>query len=60
MLAIGLSLIVVPAASAQGGTSSRDAAQANSPLANFTAFNLHNAYTGEVTDADRGLAHGLV
>ena len=29
-----------------------DVAQANNPLANFTAFNLHNYYIGEFTDAD--------
>jgi len=28
------------------------AAQANNPLANFTAFNLHNYYIGELTDTD--------
>jgi hypothetical protein len=28
------------------------AAQANNPLANFTAFNLHNYYIGELTDPD--------
>ena len=29
-----------------------DVAQANNPLANFTAFNLHNYYIGELTDTD--------
>lgn len=29
-----------------------DAAQANNPLANFTAFNIHNYYIGEVTGTD--------
>ena len=29
-----------------------DVAQANNPLANFTAFNLHNYYIGELTDPD--------
>lgn len=29
-----------------------DIAQANNPLANFTAFNLHNYYIGELTDSD--------
>ena len=28
------------------------AAQANNPLANFTAFNVHNYYIGELTDSD--------
>jgi hypothetical protein len=28
------------------------AAQANNPLANFTAFNVHNYYIGELTDLD--------
>lgn len=27
-------------------------AQANNPLANFTAFNIHNYYVGELTDPD--------
>lgn len=29
-----------------------DAAQANNPLANFTAFNIHNYYIGELTETD--------
>lgn len=29
-----------------------DAAQANNPLANFTAFNIHNYYIGELTAPD--------
>jgi hypothetical protein len=29
------------------------AAQANNPLAKFTAFNLHNYYIGELTDTDK-------
>lgn len=28
-------------------------AQANNPLANFTAFNIHNYYIGELTDPDK-------
>jgi hypothetical protein len=39
------------AASAQEQSATSDAvAQANNPLANFTAFNLHNYYIGELTD----------
>jgi hypothetical protein len=29
-----------------------DAAQANNPLANFTAFNIHDYYIGELTETD--------
>ncbi len=29
-----------------------DAAQANNPLANFKAFNIHNYYIGEITETD--------
>ena len=28
-------------------------AQANNPLANFTAFNVHNYYIGELTETDK-------
>lgn len=38
---------------AQGAPAASDVAQANNPLANFTAFNIHNYYIGEVTDTDR-------
>lgn len=40
-------------ASAQQAPSAHEVAQANNPLANFTAFNLHNYYIGEVTDTDK-------
>jgi hypothetical protein len=30
-----------------------DVAQANNPLANFTAFNVHNYYIGELTETDK-------
>jgi len=40
------------AASAQGKSTASVEAQANNPLANFTAFNLHNYYIGELTDLD--------
>jgi len=36
-------------ASAQEKSAGSDVAQANNPLANFTAFNLHNYYIGEFT-----------
>ncbi len=41
------------AAIAQENTTAGDAAQANNPLANFTAFNVHNYYIGDVTDTDK-------
>jgi hypothetical protein len=41
------------AASAQDKPAGSDAAQANNPLANFTAFNLHNYYIGELTQTDK-------
>lgn len=39
-------------ASAQEQSTGSDVAQANNPLANFTAFNLHNYYIPELTDSD--------
>lgn len=40
-------------ASAQDNPAASDVAQANNPLANFTAFNLHNYYIGEITDTGK-------
>jgi hypothetical protein len=40
------------AASAQQQAAASAEAQANNPLASFTAFNVHNYYLGEVTDTD--------
>ncbi len=40
-------------ASAQQTTGADDLAQANNPLANFTAFSLHNYSIGELTSPDR-------
>lgn len=40
------------AASAQEQAAASDVAQANNPLANFTAFNLHDYYIGELTEPD--------
>ena len=37
-------------AGAQESVAASDVAQANNPLANFTAFNLHDYYIGELTD----------
>ena len=34
-------------------SAANDQAQVNNPLANFTAFNLHNYYIGELTDPDK-------
>ena len=42
-----------PATSAQEKSAASDVAQANNPLANFTAFNLHNYVIGELTDTGR-------
>ena len=39
-------------ASAQEQAATSDVAQANNPLANFTAFNVHNYYIGELTGTD--------
>ena len=41
------------AASAQDDSAASIAAQANNPLANFTAFNVHDYYIGELTDPDK-------
>ena len=52
VLAVGLiSLLFQGAAQAQNHSS--DAAQANNPLANFTAVNLQNYYIGELTSPDQ-------
>jgi hypothetical protein len=38
---------------AQEKVASNDVAQANNPLANFTAFNVHYYYIGELTEPDK-------
>lgn len=45
-------LVFAGTASAQDAPAVGDVAQANNPLANFTAFNLHDYYIGEVTETD--------
>ena len=40
-------------ASAEEQAATKDAAQANNPLANMTAFNLQNYYIGELTESDK-------
>ncbi len=40
-------------ASAENTAGASDVAQANNPLANFTAFNLHDYYIGELTSPDK-------
>ena len=40
-------------AGAQEKPAEPDAAQANNPLAQFTAFNVHNYYIGELTETDK-------
>jgi hypothetical protein len=47
-----LLLGIAGVANAQEGVAASDVAQANNPLANFTAFNVHNYYIGELTDPD--------
>lgn len=46
-------LCLTGAASAQENSAESAAAQANNPLAKFTAVNLHNYYIGELTDPDK-------
>jgi hypothetical protein len=46
-------LCLAGAAGAQEKSAESDLAQANNPLANFTAFNLHNYVIGELTDTDQ-------
>ena len=53
MLAIAVALSVAGTIGAQENPAASDAAQANNPLANFTAFNIHDYYIGEFTDTDR-------
>ena len=40
-------------AEAQQSAGSNDVAQANNPLANFTAFNVHDYYIGQLTSPDK-------
>ena len=53
ILAIAVALSVAGTIGAQENPAASDAAQANNPLANFTAFNIHDYYIGEFTDPDR-------
>ncbi len=52
LAALATLLVALPAIAQQSDHAS-DAAQANNPLANFTAFNLHNYYIGELTSPDK-------
>ncbi len=45
--------VLAGTASAQQGPAASDVAQANNPLAKFTAFNLHNYSIGELTEPDQ-------
>jgi hypothetical protein len=45
-------VFVAGIASAQGSDKPDATAQANNPLANFTAVNVHNYYIGKLTDVD--------
>jgi len=53
-LAVAIILLgpTIAIASPEEKTATSNVAQANNPLANFTAFNLHNYYIGELTDPD--------
>jgi len=53
-LSILLAAVIMPlAAQAEGDSVAANAvAQANNPLANMKAFNIHNYYTGELTNSD--------
>lgn len=46
-------LFAAPPVVAQQSSGGSDAAQANNPLANFTALNLQNYYIGELTSPDK-------
>jgi hypothetical protein len=46
----GVALLAAAFAVPAGAAEPSDLAQANNPLANFTAFNLHNYYIGEITE----------
>ena len=52
LIIISLILPTGPA-SAEEEAATKDAAQANNPLANMTAFNLQNYYIGELTESDK-------
>ena len=51
ILAAGL-FNLAETASAEEASAASGAAQANNPLANFTAFNIHNYYICELTGTD--------
>ena len=51
VIILTLILLTTPAG-AQEKSAANDAAQANNPLANMTAVNLHNYYIGELTESD--------
>ncbi|MEJ2240231.1 MAG: hypothetical protein P8X82_18225 [Gemmatimonadales bacterium] len=48
-----LALAFETTASAQQSSQANDAAQANNPLANITAFNVQQYFIGELTDSDQ-------
>ena len=51
LILVSLMLVAAPVI-AQDKSAASDAAQANNPLANMTAFNLHNYYIGELTETE--------
>jgi hypothetical protein len=52
LLAIALACRACPT-NAQENSTASEVAQANNPLASFTALNLHDYYIGELTDTDK-------
>lgn len=54
-LTLVLSLMTLLPAAALAQENADASAQANNPLANMTAFNLHNYYIGELTDLDENV-----
>jgi hypothetical protein len=53
LLAVALACLGGTAIAQEKPAAAGDVAQANNPLANFTAFNLHNYYIGDFTDPDK-------
>lgn len=53
LLLVAALFCLAGAASAEENPAGSAEAQANNPLAKFTAFNIHNYYIGELTDLDK-------
>lgn len=52
--------LIVCAGLGQTANADNVAAQANNPLANMTAFNIHNYYIGELTESDESANQGFL